>query len=283
VSGDACDLRELAPQVRALLGYDPFEREETARVSIETSTSPDGVIAHAWFDDGAGGRQGPRVVEAASCEALVEALAIVIVMVVPDLLTTVTPAPVAPVAREPKEPDDLLVARDATLTSTAPVSTTTGFYTAVAGGTSDHGWQQQLILGTRWKGHVRSLGLELRVGAPQAIQVNAVGSITVWKTALSISPCAHIGPLDACALASGGIIRGSGDGLEDARSAVSPMVAVGTRLALEARFTPTVSLRLHADAQAVLTTTRFDVDHMAVWVSNRLELWAGAGVIALFP
>ena len=79
------------------------------------------------------------------------------------------------------------------------------------------------------------------------------------------------------------MIRGSGTGLVDARAAFAPTAALGARVTWEHPFTRLLSLRLHVDAEAGVTTTRFDVGHMPVWASNRFEVWGGAGVIALIP
>ena len=66
-------------------------------------------------------------------------------------------------------------------------------------------------------------------------------------------------------------------------TALAPVLAAGARLTWERPFTRLLALRLHVDAEAALTRTRFDVDHMPVWLSNEFEVWGGAGVIARIP
>jgi len=110
-----------------------------------------------------------------------------------------------------------------------------------------------------------------------------VGSIEVLRTELSISPCIHRGAFAVCGLASGGVIRGAANNLRDARTAYSPVLSAGARLVWEHAVSDRFALRLHVDAEGLLTTTRFDVDQMVVWTTPRFEAAAGVGVLAHFP
>jgi len=273
ITGDACDLGELEAQVRAIAGREPFSVDATASVLVGTSTSATGFSARAWFESGDGERRGPRIVEAATCDELVEALAVIIAMTLPALAPE--PARPAVVAM----PTALGIEAREELVRTGH----TQLILSAAGGVSTHGWKQQLIFGARTKRQARSLAIELRVDAPREVEVTMTGHVDVLKSVVSVSPCLHAGPVGVCALASAGVIRGSGTGLVDARTAFTPTAAVGARLTWEHPFTRLLTLRLHLDAEALVTTTRFDVGHMPVWISNRFEVWGGAGVIARIP
>ena len=273
VTGDGCDLTELERQVSAIVGRDPFAPSARASILIGTSANPTGVSARAWFENGDGERRGPRTVEAATCDELVDALALIIAMALPPVEAPPSRPPVlgAPTALGLEVREELVRTRR------------TQLIVAAAGGISTVGWKQQLILGARTKRHAHSLGLELRLDAPSEIEVTMSSHVDVWKSVISVSPCLHAGPVGVCGIASAGVIRGSGTGLVDARTAFSPTVAVGARLTWEHPFTRLLSLRLHLDAEVGVTRTRFDVSHMPVWASNRFEVWGGAGVIALIP
>lgn len=274
VTGDGCDLTELEPQVRAIVGGEPFTADARASVRVGTSTTARGVSARAWFDSGDGERRGPRTVEAATCDELVESLAVIIAMALPALMATPSLPPV--VVAEPTALG--LEAREEYVRTSK-----TQLIVAAAGGVSAQGWKQQLILGARTKRDARSLAIEVRSDAPREVEITMASRVDVWKSVVSVSPCLHAGAFGVCAIASAGVIRGSSTGLVDARTAFSPTAMVGGRLTWEHPFTRLLSLRLHVDAEAIVTTTRFEVGHMPVWVSNRFEVWGGAGVIARIP
>lgn len=274
VTGDGCDLTELEPQVRSIVGGEPFSADARASVQVGTSTNATEVSAYVWFDGGDGQRRGPRNVEAATCAELVESLALIIAMALPTLEAPPAPPPI--VAATP-----LALGLEARAEFVR--SSYTQVIVAAAGGMSTQGLTQQLVLGARRKRNARSLAIEVRTDAPRKVEVTMTGSVDVWKSVVSVSPCLHAGGVGVCATASAGVIRGSGAGLVDARTAYSPTAAVGARLTWEHAFTRLLSLRFHLDAEAVVTTTRFDVGHMPVWVSNRFEVWGGAGVIARIP
>jgi hypothetical protein len=123
----------------------------------------------------------------------------------------------------------------------------------------------------------------MRADAPEDHALQGMASINVFRSQLSISPCLHIGSAAGCVVTSAGTIHGSAIGLTSARSAYTLLVAGGLRATWEHRLVGGVGLRLHLDADALLTTTQFDVDNMKVWVSPRFEGAAGIGVIARFP
>lgn len=111
-SGDACSLDALEPQVTALVGADPIDANAASTATIDVSRARGAYSAAITFDDGNGAVRGPRVVAAKSCRELVESVALVIAMALPELVAppdvdapVAAPAPtVAPPVASPAAP-----------------------------------------------------------------------------------------------------------------------------------------------------------------------------------
>jgi hypothetical protein len=141
---------------------------------------------------------------------------------------------------------------------------------------------EELIVGARWRRTTRSLTAEVHVDAPQDISLGATGRIRVFRSEASLSPCGHVGPFAGCLIAAIGTIRGSGTGLSSGRAAFTPLVSGGVRVTWERHVSARVEVRLHLDLSALVTRTRFDVDHMDVWSSSPFEGSAGIGILTRF-
>ena len=256
LTGRGCDLSSMT-----------IDATTSALVRVETATDGDQFSATVTFEDG---RQ--RVVHVASCAELADSAALIIEMALSEHPAAEVHAPVH-------------IATELAVTASPVARASTGFdvVAAGAGALSSHGWQEQLILGTRWKHAARSLGVELRVAAPDHQPIGPSAQIDVWTSAVSVSPCLHRGTLAGCVTATAGIVEGGGHGLVDVQRAFTPLLAGGLRVTWEHPLTGRYALRLQLDAEAALTTTRFDVDHMTVWTSDRVTIWGGAGVISHFP
>ncbi len=242
-----CEMRSLLVLV-LMAGTTAADTEATcalpvqAGVHVDTRADDDQVVATIVFDDG---RQ--RVVRAASCGELLDSVTLIIAMAL-SAPVSVASAIRTSTAIETASEHDLLV---------------TG-----AGAWSSHNWQQAVLVGVRWRDGDRSLDAELRLDAPDRQSVTTTGSVDVWTSAASVSPCLHRGAFAGCAIATLGVIEGAGSGLADTRRAFTPLVAGGVRLAWEHPLSDRFTLRLQLDAEAALTTTRLDVDHMTVWTSD---------------
>ncbi len=256
LTGSGCDLGSLT-----------IDATTDALVHIEITTDGDQVSATITFEDGR-----KRAVHVASCAQLAESAALIIEMALSE---------------HPAAEIHALAHIDSglALTASSVVPTSTGFDVVAAGvgGPSSHGWEEQLILGTRWKRAARSLGVELRLATPDHQRINTTAQIAVWTAALSVSPCLHRGAFAACVTATAGTIEGVAHGLGDGERAFTPLVAGGVRLTWEHALSGPYALRVQLDADAALITTRFDIDHMVVWTSDRMTFWGGAGVISHFP
>ena len=152
----------------------------------------------------------------------------------------------------------------------------------VAGGLGSVGGDGRVIVGARWRRGDASIGAELHVDRPGAVSLG-MSEIGIWSGSLEMSPCLALGPVETCATASAGVFHGSGLRLADASTAFSPRVDAGARLQWQHAVTARFGIQLRADVDAILTTTRFDIDHMPVWTNRRFEAWTGGGVVAHFP
>lgn len=315
VSGDACSLDSLETQLTALAGTDPIDAAAAAGVRVLVTRPAHGYQAQIFFDDGNGAIRGPRVVEAKSCGELVQSVALVVVMALPDQVSSESapveepeqsePAPVEELARaepapaaEPKQVElppasppvaPLAVGRETTIVASvepsrdASGSANLGVFAAGGGGISTHGVAGQLILGARIERGRVSLAAEVRADAPEQLVVAQMASVHVLRSQLSLAPCVHAGAFAGCVVASAGAFHGSADGLASERSVYSPLLSTGARVIWEHPLTERLALRVHAGIDALVTTTSFDVDHMRVWVSPRFEGSTGVGVLAHFP
>jgi hypothetical protein len=282
VQGDRCDFNALESQLTQVLGSDPIDSNAHALVSIELMSARGLFEAGVTFDDGDGGVRGPRIVTAKSCNELVESVALVIAMALPDLHSTdadkaVTAPPAKPVVEA--SPRAFAVTERASVVRTKP---DLAFFIAGAGGVKADAVQGQLIVGGRLRRGSASLTAEMRADAPQEYDTERMGGIRVFRAQVSVSPCWHLGSVAGCAVASAGTIHGSGLGLTSARSVYRPLASGGLRVTWEHRLVGSIAVRLHLDADTLITTTQFDVDNVKVWVSPRFEGSAGFGVLAHF-
>jgi hypothetical protein len=292
VTGDTCDFASLEPQLAQMLGADPVDANARAIVEIDVSNAHDAFEARVLFDDGDGLVRGPRVVTAASCNELVKSVAVVIATALPDVqedseaATVVvdepprasTPAPVA-LTFDFEPATDL----DVTPLASEPSVSQTDVFVAGATGITSAGADGQAIVGIRVRRNAASVGAELRGDAPQQVSADRMGTIGIARAQISISPCTHFGAFATCVVVGAGTIHGSGAGLTSAREAYTPLLTAGLRVTWEQPLTRRLALRIHFDADALLTTTQFDVDDMKVWESQRFEASAGLGVLAHFP
>ena len=318
VKGGVCDFGHLESQLTQMLGSDPVDPNARASVRVDVTKPGDQLAARILFDDGDDGIRGPRIVTSRNCRDLVESVALVVAMALPELPAAPSvnempppasvvdpPSPVSaptPVSDQPPAPPMPppvaaapapgrlspepsthalgLATRD--LGSRSVGQLDTDLFAAGASGFTSGGVQGQVIVGIRVRRDVASLSAEIRADLPEEHDVERMSGISVFRTQVSLSPCLHFGSVAGCAVASAGTIHGSAVGLTSARSAYTPLLTGGLRMTWEHRLGPGVALRLHVDADALLTTSRFDVDNMQVWVSPRFEGAAGVGVLAHF-
>jgi hypothetical protein len=285
VTGDTCDFGSLEPQLAQMLGADPVDSNAVASVQIDVTNASE---AHVSFDDGNGLVRGPRVVTAASCNDLVKSVAIVIATALPDVQAEPPSVVAEPVqALTPTPPTIALgpvrMEVDEAPAVNEPSHSRMDVYAAGAAGIASTGADGQAIIGVSVRRNAASISAEIRGDAPQQFSAERMGNIDVARAQISLSPCMSFGPFAACAVAGAGTIHGFGAGLTSAREAYTPLLTAGLRMTWEQPLSSRIALRIHLDADALLTTTRFDVDNMTVWQSPRFEASAGLGVLAHFP
>lgn len=278
IVGDACDPSALDAELAPLF---VDKTGGAVRVSLVTRTDRS-LGAEVLFVDDAGTQHGPRVVTAPSCEELIESIALVVAMAMPDAEPgeekVAAPVPTPAVVLPPSEaPSD-------ELSGTRTPSRALAFdgYVGVASSITSTGQNQQFLLGARVKRGRGSLALHARLDAPESIAVSVQSKITVTHADLALAPCAHVGAFAGCALLSAGFVHGSGDALYAQRDVYAPVLAAGGRIAWEPQLTRRLALRIHLDGRALVTTTTFAVDFMPVWKSSRIEASGGVGLLARF-
>jgi len=288
VHGDACDFSGLDTQVRQAAAGDPVLPNERAAIRIELLKSADAFEAHIVFDDGNGGVRGPRVVTATTCGELGEAVAVVVAIALPGLATSPQPVSVSTPPNPARSQlaiadrtSDSLVAHVVIREPARPIET--DVLVAGAGDVASQSVVGQLLIGLRLRRGATSLEGELRLDAPSERLLKGMGTIGMFRTQASISPCLHVTSFAACGVLSAGTVRGSGIGLTEARTVYTPLVSAGFRLAWERSITERMAVRLYGEIDTVLTTTTFDVDNMPVWTSPRLEGSLGIGFLAHLP
>nr|HEX4314698.1 hypothetical protein [Kofleriaceae bacterium] len=268
--GAACDASALGARVDALTGGDRDDaRAPLVRVAIARDERG---VSGRVATDGA----GERVVEAATCDDLIDQLALVIAVAIRD-----APAPAAAVA-PPPPPRVAAVAR-----AVEPAPRAADDVRALAVGTAlsvpPGDVAGELVVGVRVRRARVSVGVEASATTPDRVDVGAMSRIDVWTAAVAATACLHAGPLAGCALASAGVADGSPHALAAERGAVAPLVALGGRVVYERALTARTALDVHADLAGEVVAATFDVDGMPAWSSHRAALWLGIDVLAQIP
>lgn len=295
VRGEACDLSALDAELADMLAD---ESAGDSRVSVVASRGDQELRAEVLFLDADGQALGSRVITASTCDDLVDSIALVIAMAIPDLsagehtqpravqseaeLSPVAPAtPPAVEASPVTAAVDRMSVRRSTRVETASELSVAG-YLGGASTVTSRGMHEQLLLGARLRRGRASLSLQARVDAPEEVRVTATGTVAIMQADVSLAPCAHWRSLAGCALLSLGVLHGSGKALYAARDVFTPNVATGVRIGWEHFVSSRLAIRVHLDGRARLTTTTFEVDYMPVWESSRVEGSAGVGLVARF-
>jgi hypothetical protein len=261
------------------------------------------------------GNDRTRVVTAATCAELADAVALILAMADPPTTppisatsatdaTSETTAKSVP-AWEWGESDDeepgappkhrhSLTVREANALelrdageSASDAHARDGFRAVVGASAShaSHGWEQSVEIGGRWRRGATSIGGEVGVQLPDhvAIDTGGSGDVRVWGATATVTPCLHIDAIAACGVVQAGAVVGEGRGIMNARTATTPLLAIGGRLAWETEMSPGVGLRVHLDGLVRASTSRFDVDGMTVWSTDRIGAWGGFDVLVQIP
>lgn len=263
ISGGACKLEDLEAKLIQLAPDASFRADASTRFSIVTRATDDGVVARII-------RGGEREVRAASCDELVDSLALILAMAVrvPAIPADEAPIPLERIDAPPSVPSP---------------SSAWSVLVGGAGSRTSEGWVTRVSAGARWRKHARSLGIEVRASTPMDESVSPVARIRVWDATIAVTPCHHMGALAVCASVASGFIRGTSTGLLDAHNRTSPTLSLGGRVEWTIPIGERLGLRVHLDGDAYLSTTRFEVDQMTRWSHDRIEVRGGFGAVAHFP
>lgn len=206
-----------------------------------------------------GDPQGRRAMEAASCDALLDDMALAIAMVVSaPPPRVVVEAPPAIVEEDPWE-----------------LGVLGGAATTASGETS-------IDLGARVKRGPWSLGLRFVHAIEDDIAV-APGMVKVSRNEIGALACGHLGQLFACGDAAGGWISGDSSGFAKSAAATMPFAAAGLRLGWEQPIVDWLAIQAYVEGRAALTTNRLLIDDMAAWTGSRFEAQLGIAAVAHFP
>jgi hypothetical protein len=127
-----------------------------------------------------------------------------------------------------------------------------------------------------------SLTLEGRADYPTEVPAlnGAVAAAPILAAAV---PCRHLRWLAACAVVTGGALRGSARGnLLDAHAEVTPYCAAGARVAAELPFGARFALGAHLDLLATLTPTHLEVAQYEAWRTPPVSGTLGVSAIERF-
>ena len=305
LENSACDAAGLVQRVEVLVGHDISDGPDV--LTVEMGRDRDDFVGHLVA---VGHSQPERVVRAGSCDELLDQLALVVAIALSSNATpqpqttlpiiTTEPPPTAP-APNPSSSSPVSSVSRAQPSETGPQadSVTTISLRAdararatsvdfLAGGafsaTPDH-YVGALVIGARLRRDNLSLGLELSIQTPTAVQVEPMEGINVWLSSLTAVPCIglHLANLSACGLASVGLAEASPHALASERTVLTPTGALGARLAWEHELTSHTGVRVHADVLATYASAQFDINGMDVWSTPGVAAWLGIDVLARFP
>lgn len=265
---EACpDEAALRAGVVSRLGEDPFGADAPLDIVVAVEPMATELVGRILVERD-GEPVGERRVAAVhrDCEALTEALAVAIAIILDPL-----PSPPAPLRREVEpsftstrvDPPAPLPAR----VDDAPSALSGVSYRAAAGvglavGSGPRpapSFSAAVGLRHAWA----SIDAEGRVDLPT--ETEGATRVSAMLGAAGLSPCAHIGPFAGCALLSVGGVRGEGIGVDVALSAVSFFAALGARSSFEPVLHGPVHLRLTADLQAVVSRAELALNGEPVW------------------
>jgi hypothetical protein len=225
---------------------------------------------------------GTREVSAPSCDAALDAAALVIGMAAPEPSRPVeNPATrgIPAHSATPPHPESLSQSEAHPRPSRRSNDLRTIW---IAAGVASGG-QQMTGFGGDWRRGPALYRVELRATRSAEITVTPVATATIWETSATALMCTHAKGLLTCALATVGLSLGSSDHLDGAHLVALPLLAAGARVEWEYPQDGLLAVRLAAEGAVRATTTHLDVNDMPVWTSRRFEGLASGSVVVRFP
>ncbi len=277
VTTQSCD--QLAVKLRSIGAFVDDARASVQVVELDRT-------ATVTLDDGDGHIAGPRVIHADTCDELVSSVAVVVSMSLPAIADLPEPEPLPEsdainvVIAAVKLVNPVPQTHDAEMPGRVERSGANDVnYAASASMGASSAVGMNLAAGIRLRWGDLSIAGEIAGTPPEEVVQNHV---SIERASIALAPCHHFGDLGACGVIRVGFDRGVGTGLMDARTTDAPLAEIGPRLTWEHRLTDLFSVQLDAELDLALTTTQFDIDHVAVWRTSRFAGLAGAGMVMRF-
>ena len=256
---EQCPSREqLASDVAAHLGYDPFvgtaidelrvelqkDAEGRPLARIELRTSADAVL----------GRQTLQSLDT-DCRELAETLALAVSLAIDPLAGAAPPAPAATIPPlHPPEPE------------ATPIS-----FAAQAGVLGSLGAAPELSFGVSVGAELRRGGWSWGVegagsfGASEKVMAGSVGASSLNGALL---PCARPGSFGGCAVIAAGALYGSADNLGQAHNTTTPLLSLGARAFYDISLSSHIALRPTLEVDFPLVRTTLLVAQQPVWTTS---------------
>ncbi len=272
-----------------LLGTDRFSADGDVTVECRIDLVAGQLQADVQVSGRTGEPVGHRTISSTdmSCDELAEAIALAVTIAISGLPTEGQSPDADDRGAEARAQSSAVAAGG---TATAPTSpfepvrwsahVSAGVHgsvtTAVAGRA---GW----TVGAGMRRNDLSLDIELQWFTTESVSLEPMGAVDVSIAIGVVVPCKHIGPFAACGLLGIGQLQGAGRDLVTTRSATTPYVAAGGRMAWVVDISSEIALRASLDVSASVTHTTLRVDDVAVWDTPAATAIVGLAAVGRLP
>jgi hypothetical protein len=295
VDAAACpDEPALRKAVAARFGYDPFFPWAQQTVIVQVWRDHGRYASRIQVIDERGLMRGTRELTSddADCSDLFDATALAISIALDaSIANTPPPSSPPPSPNPPPEPLAVLPLPVPVMVDRAPPPTpprrgpgfALGLDTVETAGLAPKVSPGLAIFG-EVRGGAVSFGLEVRLGASLPSNVYPpTARIEAAQAVVGLVPCAHWGPVFACAVGEFGWFQAWGAGLAHDGSNGLPFAAVGARLGAHVPLSSSLYVRLYAEATVDLDRPELELDDESVWLAPPFAGSLGAGLGVKIP
>jgi hypothetical protein len=213
------DERALRAAVAERVGYDPFFA--WVKQAVVASMAPDGkrgFVAHIRLVDEHGIEAGTRELHAdGACADLLDTAALAIAIAIDPQSLTPRPLAEKPAPRPPPPPPPPAAGpKEEAPPEPRPAPTGSPVtFDVIAGAVVSAGVAPAMAVGARLGAEARwrdvSMGLDGRIDGPASAPAQGGGRVASRLIVATLAPCAHAGPLFACALVQVGQMKATGE------------------------------------------------------------------------
>jgi hypothetical protein len=301
-TASACpDEDSMRQAVKRRIGYDPFFPWAKTSVIVELTGDGASFMAHVRLVNESSRSQGVRELRSGAngCPGLIDAAALTISIALdmsgsevvapaphgpaPPATESPAPPPPAPALAPPALANSEVVDHDRRPSAAAPsIRWAVGFdaLTAIDAGPSV---VPGIDLWAAARLGIGSLGLEVRGDGPSTKEANGGGQARVGLLAATVAPCAHAGPLFACALGTVDWLHASGAGVSSPGSGHAWVPAVGPRAGFEVPLGRSLTLRVRGDLLVNLLRPTVTLNGAPLWPLAPVSGIVAAGLAYRFP